>query len=166
MASIETKHSDAGGPPSEKPAVSMERACARLKSAGLRVTQPRLAILAALVKRGEPASIEQIHAELGGSRCDLVTVYRCMAAFEEIGLVRRAFFLSGTSLFAIDLGKGSRNRYHVLCRQTRRMGEIDPAASEELARALENVEKALHEKGYTDLGHIVEFFGVAPAAKP
>jgi Fur family ferric uptake transcriptional regulator len=160
MASIETKHSGAAASPEEKAAAAMELACARLKSAGLRVTQPRLAILAALVKRAEPASIEQIHAELGRSRCDLVTVYRCMAAFEEIGLVRRAFFLSGTSLFAIELGQGS--RYHVLCRQTRRLGDVDPAPSEELTRALEKVEKALHEKGYTELSHIVEFFGVAP----
>src|SRR5579871_4865828 len=61
-----------------KPASALEQACAHLKSAGLRITRPRLAILEALLARVEPASIEQIHEMLGTDKCDLVTVYRCM----------------------------------------------------------------------------------------
>jgi Fur family ferric uptake transcriptional regulator len=57
----------------------LDLACARLKAAGLRITQPRIAILDALIKRSLPASIEQIHGDLAGSACDLVTVYRCLA---------------------------------------------------------------------------------------
>jgi Fur family ferric uptake transcriptional regulator len=160
MGSIDTKQFDANGRPGEKTAAPMEIACARLKAAGLRVTRPRLAILSALVKLGKPSSIEQVHAELGASRCDLVTVYRCMAAFEEIGLVRRAFLLGGSSLYAIEVCAGP--RFHVLCKRTRRMGEIDPVPAAELGLAVEKVEKSLRERGYTDLGHVVEFFGVAP----
>ena len=37
---------------------SLDAARARLKTAGLRITQPRLAILAELIRLGEPASIE------------------------------------------------------------------------------------------------------------
>jgi Fur family ferric uptake transcriptional regulator len=160
MGSIETKQGEANGRQGEKSAPPIGIACARLKSAGLRVTRPRLAILSALVRLREPASIGQIHAGLGSSRCDLVTVYRCLAAFEAIGLVRRALSAGGSSLFAMDEGNG--RRFHVLCRRTQRLVEIDPALSGELGRAVDLVEKALRDRGYTELGHVVEFFGVAP----
>ena len=67
-----------------KPQASIDIACSRLKAAGLRITQPRVAILEALIKRAQPASIEQIHNDLANSACDLVTVYRCLAAFQEV----------------------------------------------------------------------------------
>jgi Fur family ferric uptake transcriptional regulator len=164
MASIETKRSERNGGVAEARTASMEVACARLKSAGLRVTQPRLAILSALVRRGLPATIEQIHGELGGTRCDLVTVYRCMSAFEGIGLVRRTFSPGGTGVYAIDLGGAP--RYHVLCRRTQRMAELEAASAGDLTRALERAENSLREMGYTDVRHVVEFFGVAPPAAP
>ena len=80
----------------------IETATARLKAAGLRITQPRIAILEAMIAFGQPASIEQIHGELSEDSCDLVTVYRCLAVFEELGLVRRSFFHNGTSLYEIE----------------------------------------------------------------
>jgi Fur family ferric uptake transcriptional regulator len=160
MGSKDTKTTLAGSGQGEKDSPPMEAACARMKAAGLRVTRPRLAILSALVKRGEPSSVEQIHSELGGSRCDLVTVYRCMAAFEEIGLVRRAVFSGRAGLYVIVLVGGT--GFKVVCRRTRRMAAIDPGVSEELSRALERIEDSLREKGYTGLGHVVEFFGTAP----
>ena len=67
----------------------VETATAKLKAAGLRITQPRLAILGALSRRAQPTSIEQLHEDVGAENCDLVTVYRCMAAFEE--MYRRGF---------------------------------------------------------------------------
>jgi len=141
---------------------SLDAACARLKTAGLRITRPRLAILSELIKLGEPASIEQIHRGVGARRCDLVTVYRCMAAFEGIGLVRRAFFVNGTCLYAIELGGAA--RYHVISRTGQRMDELDAESGAALTRALQNAEEKLRARGYTETGHIVEFFGVAPAA--
>ncbi|MBL9209530.1 MAG: transcriptional repressor [Opitutaceae bacterium] len=140
----------------------MELATSRLKSAGLRITQPRLAILAVLSRRDQPTSIEQIHEEVGASNCDLVTVYRCMAAFEEIGLVRRAFFHNGTALYEMDLGRPA--RYHVVCKSTNRVEELDAATAEELRRSIDAVEAKLLARGYRNVGHIVEFFGVAPSA--
>ncbi len=138
----------------------MEAACAHLKSAGLRITRPRLAILEALIARSEPASIEQIHETLGTDKCDLVTVYRCISAFEDIRLVRRALFVNGTCLYALNLGRPT--RYHVVCKQTRRMDEIDAEVAAELARALETVEEKLRSLGYADVAHMVEFTGRAP----
>jgi Fur family ferric uptake transcriptional regulator len=140
----------------------VELATSRLKSAGLRITQPRLAILGVLSRHDQPTSIEQIHDEVGAANCDLVTVYRCMAAFEEIGLVRRAFFHNGTALYEMNLGQPA--RYHVVCKATNRVTELDPQTAEELRHAIEAVEAKLAARGYRQIGHIVEFFGVAPAA--
>ena len=139
----------------------LDLACAHLKSAGLRITQPRIAILTALIKRGQPTSIEQIHGDLREGSCDLVTVYRCMAAFEEIGLVRRSFFHNGTSLYVVNLGGA--NRYHVICKDTNRLEALDESTVAELRLCVQQVENILRSRGYEDVSHVVEFFGVAPA---
>lgn len=161
IASTQTNHPLSGNTKADSKSPSaVELATARLKSAGLRITQPRLAILAALSKRAQPTSIEQLHDDVGADNCDLVTVYRCMAAFEEIGLVRRAFFHNGTALYEMNLGQPT--RYHVVCKQTNRVDELDAALADELRRAIEAVQDKLRNRGYGDVGHIVEFFGVAP----
>jgi Fur family ferric uptake transcriptional regulator len=136
-------------------------ACAALKKAGLRITQPRIAILTALIHRSQPSSIEQIHGDLAKESCDLVTVYRCLAAFEEIGLVRRSFYHNGTSLYAINLGE-TNTGYHFVCKETDRVESIDPDTTAELRRCVLQVEETLKARGYTEVTHMVEFFGKAP----
>ena len=163
IASTLTNHPLAGGKTNGRPSSPIELATAKLKSAGMRITQPRVSILAALNRSDKPTSIEQIHAELGTEGCDLVTVYRCMAAFEEIGLVRRAFFHNGSALYEINLGQPV--RYHVVCKATDRVEELDAETSAEIARTCSAIEEKLRERGYTGVGHIVEFFGVAPQNK-
>ena len=140
----------------------LNAACARLKAAGLRITQPRIAIVSALANRGQPTTIEQIHADLESGSCDLVTVYRCLSAFEDIGLVRRSFFHNGTSLYALSLGED--NPYHVICKESNRMQEIDPQTTAELRRNVLQIEELLKARGYSNVTHVVEFFGVAPAS--
>ncbi|MBE7537565.1 MAG: transcriptional repressor [Opitutaceae bacterium] len=141
----------------------IEVAVARLRAAGLRITQPRIAILNALIRREQPASIEQIHNDLKGNTfCDLVTVYRCLAAFEELGLVRRCFFHNGTSLWQINLA--GETTYHVVCKSSNTMEQLDPQTSAELNTAIKRVEDLLQSRGYTDVSHMVEFFGISPGA--
>ena len=135
-------------------------ACSQLKRAGLRITQPRIAILTAWIKRGQPTSIEQIHAELNPGSCDLVTVYRCLAAFEEIGLVRRSFYHNGTSLYTINLGESK--SYHFVCKESNLVEEIDADLAAEIRRCVHQIEETLKSRGYTEVTHMVEFFGRAP----
>jgi Fur family ferric uptake transcriptional regulator len=161
IASTQTNHPIVGVKDA-KDQTPVELACYKLKEAGLRITQPRVAILAALIKAGRPTSIDALHGELGPNSCDIVTVYRCMAAFESIGLVRRAFLINGTSLYEINLGDP--NRYHVVCKLTNNVEELDAASAGELRRAVQTVEDALRAKGYSEVGHIVEFFGKSPSA--
>src|ERR1044072_1461027 len=86
----------------------------------------------------QPTSIEQLHEDVGTQNCDLVTVYRCMAAFEDIGLVRRAFFHNGTALYEINLGQPT--RYHVVCKASNQVEELDAETASELRRAIERVQ--------------------------
>ncbi len=161
IASTQTNHPLAGmSKPAAKTASPVELATAKLKSAGLRITQPRLAILAALSNRSQPTSIEQLHEDVGSDNCDLVTVYRCVAAFEDIGVVRRAFFHNGTAMYEMNVGRPA--RYHFVCKQTNRVEELDAETTDELRRAIEVVQEKLRARGFSEVGHIVEFFGVAP----
>jgi Fur family ferric uptake transcriptional regulator len=162
IASTQTNAPLSGSGKSEgRPSSKIEQATSRLKSSGLRVTHPRVAILAALCETETPTSIEKLHAMVGTGECDLVTIYRCMAAFEKIGLVHRAFFHNGTALFKLSLGQSE--SYHVVCKSSNQVTELDAATSEELQRAIEAVQVKLRARGYQEVGHIVEFFGVAPS---
>ena len=161
IASTQTNHPIAGvksdAVVDSKP---IEMAINRLRSSGLRITQPRIAILETMLRLAQPTSIEQIHKELADSSCDLVTVYRCLAVFEELGLVRRSFFHNGTSLYEINLSETS--RYHIICKASNRVEEIDPATAAELREMVQKIEQTLKSRGYTDVSHMVEFFGVSP----
>lgn len=161
IASTQTNHPLAsikqGG---TKPQAAIDIACSRLKSAGLRITQPRVAILEALIKRSQPASIEQIHSDLSNSACDLVTVYRCLAAFQEVGLVRLCYFHNGTSLYQINLS--SDNPYHVVSKETNEVDELDAENAAELRSVLSRIEESLRARGYTDVSHLVQFFAQRP----
>ena len=137
-------------------------ATARLKAAHLRITQPRLTILAAMFRRSQPESIETIHEALGKNGCDLVTVYRCMAVFEEIGIVRRTYFHNGTALYSLRLDDAP--HYHIVSKATNTVDELDPATALELNAALVAVEDKLRALGFTNVSHIAEFFGTAPTA--
>jgi Fur family transcriptional regulator, ferric uptake regulator len=163
IASTQTNHPlGPAATDSAKKSPALQDACTRLKAAGLRITQPRIAILEALIRRPLPASIEQIHADLAvsaSSTCDLVTVYRCLAAFEELGLVRRCFFHNGTSLYQLNLDDAS--PYHIVDKSDNAVTPLDADLAEELREALQRIEAKLAARGYTQLSHMVEFFGRA-----
>jgi Fur family ferric uptake transcriptional regulator len=131
----------------------LDLACARLKAAGLRITQPRIAIIEALVRRETPVSIEQLHQDLADDACDLVTIYRCLAVFTELGLVRRCFFHNGTGLYEININDS--HHHHIVCKTCGKVERID-------ASFTESTERILHERGYEHVTHLVEFFGVCP----
>lgn len=156
ISSNQSNHPLGGEKESGRPPRPLDVACARLKSAGLRITQPRIAILDTLIRRDRPISIEQIHRELTDEACDLVTVYRCLAAFEELGLVRRCFFHNGTSLYEINLNNAP--HYHIVCRVCGNVERID-------ASLTESVERMLRDRGYEQVTQIIEFFGVCPACQ-
>ena len=101
----------------------VDQFCMRLKQARMRITKPRVSILKTLAAKQAPITIEKLHTSLQNRRCDLVTVYRCLAAFEKLGLVRRSFLHSGTCLYELSL-KESPDRYLVVYRQCNHMDPV------------------------------------------
>lgn len=134
----------------------LDEACSRIRTAGMRVTRPRVALVEALLKQEGPVSIERLHQVVGVKSCDLVTIYRCLAAFEELRLVRRSYLHNGTCLY--ELTTGTARRYHIVCKTCGRTDPVDFAMATD-------VEEKLHEKGFSEISHVVEFFGVCPACQ-
>lgn len=137
---------------------------AKLRAFGLRVTGPRVALLRALTASGQPATIDQLFARTGDQTCDLVTIYRTMAAFEKAGLVyRNGFSGRGAVMFCLDTG-GLR-RYPLIRKGSSVAEELDDESSRELRITIERIKNRLKARGYGELDHIVEFIatGVEPA---
>ncbi len=137
-----------------------ELICARLKAAGLRSTQPRISIFSALTDLKEPAPIEQIFRAIKNNSCDLVTVYRGLALFEELGLVQRSFSNNGTGLY--ELKREGAPSFFVNCRATGRREFLDAEISSELQKALQMVEAQLTSRGYRKVSLRVEIQGLSP----
>lgn len=68
----------------------MESARETLRAAGLRVTLPRLTVLAALERLARPVSHAELADELATEGLDRVTVWRNLVALHEAGLVARS----------------------------------------------------------------------------
>ena len=122
----------------------------------MRITKPRIAIIESLLKHAGPISIERIHQDIGAEICDLVTVYRCLSAFENLGLVRRSYLHNGTCLYELTLG--SQNHYHIVCKSCGQTERVDYFS-------VEGMERMLQDRGYTEVSHVVGFYGICPACQ-
>ena len=158
IASTQTNHPMAISHAGQKSQTSIEQACACLKTAGLRITQPRISILTSLINRSVPARIEQIHGDLPPDTCDLVTVYRCLATFQKIGLVRLSYFHNGASAYQITLDSGEAAPYHVISKEDNEVQELDAESAAELRAVIAKIEERLRAGGKSNVSHIVEFF--------
>ena len=84
-----------------------QNACAKsltLKSAGLKVTQARLALLKLLKNSHGPFTSEEIHSKLvedHNSSLDLVTVYRNVTKLEQAGIHERSDFGDGSARYEL-----------------------------------------------------------------
>ncbi|HLD17184.1 MAG TPA: ferric iron uptake transcriptional regulator [Coxiellaceae bacterium] len=86
-----------------------------LRKAGLKVTSPRLKILAILEKAGDHhLSAENVYHQLKdeGDNVGLATVYRVLTQFETAKLVKRHNFENGYSVFELELGE---HHDHLVC---------------------------------------------------
>jgi Fur family ferric uptake transcriptional regulator len=139
-----------------------EALVAKLRLSGLRVTAPRVALLHALSGAGQPLTIDQLFSRTGDQTCDLVTIYRTMAAFERSGVVyRNGFSARGAVLFSID--RGGDRKYPLLCKGAAVAEELDDESSRELRDTIDRIKDRLRARGYGELYHSVEFFAAAPA---
>jgi Fur family transcriptional regulator, ferric uptake regulator len=147
-------------PPPSTPALrsaSQADLAARLRKAGLRVTEPRVSLLALLGSCPQPVTIERLFEQMGDDGCDLVTIYRTMSAFEKAGLVYRSGFSDrGAALYSSQTG--SPRRYPLVRKGSSVVEHLDEDSTGELQTAIDHVVQRLKARGYGDLDYIVEFF--------
>lgn len=103
----------------------------------------------------EPLAIDDIFRLLPPETCDLVTVYRMLATFESIGLVRRSFNAKGTAQY---LHEPEDPVFFVVSQMTGRATRIPSEDTVLLQGALASAVAHLHASGYRDVVHSVQFF--------
>ena len=136
------------------PADALEQAIEQLRAHGHRITGPRKAMLAILTKEHGPFSADELHRKLGKEGCDVVTVYRSLQAMEEIGVLRRCDF--GDATYRYEFNTGEHHHHHIICRVCRSVELLDFCVADSL-------ERHARQKGYLNVTHILEVFGVCPS---
>jgi Fur family ferric uptake transcriptional regulator len=135
------------------PEHQLELAVERMRANGQRVTGPRKAIVSMLIAEHGPFSAEEIFRKLPHGECDLVTVYRCLSAMEELDVVRRCDFGDGTYRYEINLS--DHHHHHIVCRSCRQVQVIDLCVADAL-------ERIARQMGYAHVTHTLEIFGICP----
>ncbi len=131
---------------------------ALLRRAKLKATDVRLALLDRLREEHGPFTLEELHQKIGRQSCDLVTMYRTLAVFQEARLVRRCDFGDGPIRYEFFDAHGA-HHHHVVCVRCRAVTNLEHCS-------LDAIETKLRETGFQDLTHSLEFFGLCPACAP
>ncbi len=94
-----------------------------------------------------------MHSRLAKGQCDLVTVYRSLAAMEEAGVLRRCDF--GDHAQRFEFNSGAHHHHHIICRACGGAETLDLCV-------VDGLERIVREKGYADVSHVLELFGTCP----
>jgi Fe2+ or Zn2+ uptake regulation protein len=131
-----------------------QTAAAELRSAGLRVTAARLAILET-VRGGNHLDVEAVTSRVRGrlGHVSFQAVYEALHAFTAAGLVRRIEPAGSPARFE---GRVGDNHHHLVCRVCGRVTDVDCTVGE--APCLEPADDA----GYLVDEADVTFWGFCP----
>ena len=129
------------------------------KNVGRRVTRPRKAILGVLERTRSPMSASDIHTALKREKTsvDLVTIYRTLSVFIELGLVVRMEFQEGQ--FRYELCHGREHHHHIRCLGCGHITDLLICPLQKLLTLVERQTRFLVE------GHALEFFGRCPQCR-
>lgn len=122
-----------------------------LNSRSQRITAPRLEILGILKSNHKPLTISEIHSLFRNKKTDLATVYRTINLFAELGIVNVIDFKD--EFMRYELVYDRHHHHHIVCKKCKRVENVE-------ACVLEELEKLLNKKGYSEISHSLEFFGV------
>ncbi len=131
-----------------------------LRSAGLKVTLPRVKILEILEKQTSERHLtaEKVYKILlkDGEDIGLATVYRVLTQFEAAGLVTRHHFEGGNSVFELDSGK---HHDHIVCMKC---GKVDEFTDEMIEIQQKKIAQTL---GYDLTDHSLYLYGFCSNCK-
>ena len=134
------------------PADVADELAARLRGRGLRLTQQRQEVLAAVRHLGH-ATPEQIHESV--SEADLTTVYRTLDLLEQLGFVKHAHLGHGAPSYR----PADDDHVHVVCHRCGRVLDVAPDLVDDLEVRLRE------DQGFElDRGHFTVFGKCADCA--
>ncbi|MFZ1320273.1 MAG: Fur family transcriptional regulator [Ignavibacteria bacterium] len=122
-----------------------------LNSHSQKITKPRLEILKILKSNHKPLTISEISGKLIDDSIDLATVYRTMNLFEELNIVSLIDFKDEFKRYELIYDR--HHHHHIVCRNCKKVENVETCI-------LDNIEKFLSKKGYSEITHSLEFFGI------
>jgi Fur family ferric uptake transcriptional regulator len=122
-------------------------------------TRQGAAVLAVVQRSGTFRSAQDVHAELrtAGQRVGLATVYRHLQLLAENGVIDALQSADGQTLYRHCASDD--HHHHLICRQCGTSVEIEAPDVEQWAA------NTATRRGYTDVTHTIEIFGVCPACR-
>jgi Fe2+ or Zn2+ uptake regulation protein len=137
--------------------LNREKLTELVRSAGLRVTAPRVAVLRALSRQPHADTetvIRLVTAELGSVSPQ--AIYNVLAAFVGVGLVRRIEPAGSSALYELRVAD---NHHHVVCRRCRAVQDVDCAVGRRPCLSPSETHGYLLEEAE------VTFWGICPACQ-
>lgn len=131
----------------------------RLRRGARKLTGPRQLVLESLRHSHHPQTPKEIHAQLAGQPCDLVTVYRSLKILADLGIVQRFDFGDGVARFELVAEGEDGHHHHLICKRCSRVVELDECFLEEIER------RVAVANGFRAVSHKLEFFGLCPACQ-
>jgi Fe2+ or Zn2+ uptake regulation protein len=125
-----------------------------LRQAGYRLTKPRLAVLHVLEENDIGLNPEEVF-QRGKAICPslgLVTVYRTLDLFAELGMVRRVHSADRCHSYA----RASVEQHHLICQGCHRVIEFPCDGLDDL------IEGVRRQTGYSIYEHLLELSGLCP----
>ncbi|MFM9872568.1 MAG: Fur family transcriptional regulator [Fimbriimonadaceae bacterium] len=97
----------------------------RIKESGLRLTQPRIKILEAMKANDRPIGVYQLHDQMKATKLkvNIVSIYRTLAAFQELGIVHYIPSQQGYLLCEAEC-KNDQQTEHLVCDQCGNVNEL------------------------------------------
>ncbi|MGD9317808.1 MAG: Fur family transcriptional regulator [Anaerolineae bacterium] len=133
--------------------LSEEQIVQKLSRAGYRITQPRRAVIRALLEDGRYSSPAEVHerAVRHYPAVGLVTVYRTLDLLSELGFARRIHTEDGCHGYA---AANHGHRHHMVCRRCGAAVEFEGCDLSPFMTRLSQ------ETGYAIEDHLLELVGV------
>lgn len=130
-----------------------------LQNNGLRLTRGRVAIIEAMLDAHTPLTLSELHSRVTTERCDFATVFRFIQILEKKKLVARHAWNDRQPHYELSGLPGQHHHHHLICKNCHRVEEIDTCSVATLEKEL------VRQKGYTDISHSLEFFGLCPSCQ-
>lgn len=143
--------------------MDIDKVTKTLKSNSLRVTSTRIAVANILIKNSNfYLTAEDIFDEINkskGIKCDQVSVYRILATFEELEIVKKSDFNNDASRYCINNSFESKSHTHEHYFKCIKCLTIEAFSECFILKK----EKELEKNGYRQLSHHIEITGLCPA---